>query len=165
MHDILKDMKGYICSEYYGNDIASETYVNGILHENLINLSFPDNYFDLVISADVLEHVNDPYKAHREIYRVLKVGGRHIFSAPFIQTDFLDVEYATIGENGNLIHLKEPSYHIDPLRPEGALVFRLFSLEMLIELRKIGFWVNLYHLYSPLHGIIGPNAIIFEAIK
>ncbi len=36
---------------------------------------------------------------------------------------------------------------------------------MLVELRRIGFRPNLYHLYRPALGIVGPNAIVFEAVK
>src|SRR6478609_3547141 len=44
---------------------------------------FPDEYFDLVISDQVLEHVSEQEKAFREIYRVLKAGGVsvHVFPA------------------------------------------------------------------------------------
>ena len=92
-------------------------------------------------------------------------GGRHIFTVPFYQTEFLDEDRTIIDSDGNTVFLKEPIYHGDPIRPEGVLVYKIFSLEMLIKLRKIGFRTNLYHLYSPLHGILGPNAIVFEAIK
>lgn len=39
------------------------------------NLPFKDNSFDLVICAEVLEHVNNPSKVLSEIYRVLTPGG------------------------------------------------------------------------------------------
>lgn len=165
LHECLKNMETYTCSEYLGDTYNSGTYVNGIMHQDIMDLSFSNESFDLVISADVLEHVSDPYMAHREIHRVLKPGGRHIFSVAFDQCEFLDILYTAVGENGELIYIKDPWYHIDPIRPEGALVFKIFSIEMLIELRKIGFYTNMYHLYSPRHGIIGQNGVIFEAIK
>jgi len=113
----------------------------------------------------VLEHIPNPYKAHEEIYRVLKREGRHIFTVPFYQEDFLDEDRTIIDSAGNPVFLKDPQYHGDPIRPEGALVYKIFSLEMLVKLRKIGFRTNLYHLYKPLNGIWGQNAIVFEAIK
>jgi predicted SAM-dependent methyltransferase len=36
-----------------------------------------------VLSSDVLEHMPELYRAHSEIYRVLKPGGRHIFTVPY----------------------------------------------------------------------------------
>ena len=38
-------------------------------------IPFPDDYFDLVYSSNVLEHVNDPPRVIEEIVRVLKPGG------------------------------------------------------------------------------------------
>lgn len=152
-------------SEYLGPTHKSGDYVNGILHEDLMQLSFENETFDRVLSADVLEHVPDPYRAHREIHRVLKTGGSHIFTVPFNQTEFLDERRTILGENGKPVFIKEAVYHHDPLRPEGALVYTIFSLEMLIELRRIGFRTNTYHLYKPWYGILGSNAIVFEATK
>lgn len=43
----------------------------------------PDNYFDLVICTEVLEHVNDPFAAVNELYRIVKVGGWVAASSPF----------------------------------------------------------------------------------
>jgi SAM-dependent methyltransferase len=165
IHTNLSRMKNYICSEYYGSDYKSGETVNGVLHEDLMSLSFEDESIDVAISTDVLEHVPRPYDAHREIWRVLKPGGRHVFTVPFYQTEFLDETRAVQDENGELCLVKEPQYHEDPLRPKGALVYTIFSLQMLVEMARIGFRTNLYHLYKPWYGILGPNAIVFEATK
>jgi len=165
IHNALSRMKNYICSEYYEPQYKSGEIVNGVLHEDLMNLSFKDASIDIVLSSDVLEHVPRPYDAHREIWRVLKPNGKHIFTVPFHQTEFLDETRAVHDENGELRIIKEPQYHIDPLRPEGTLVYTNFSLQMLVEMRKIGFRTNLYHLYKPWYGILGPNATVFEATK
>ncbi len=130
-----------------------------------MNLSMNDGSIDLVISADVFEHIPDPYKAHKEVYRVLKTGGRHIFTVPFYQTEFRDEDRTMIDDNGNNVYLKEPLYHLDPVDPKGVLVYTIFSLEMLVKLQKIGFRTNMYLLNKPWHGIYGVNAVVFEAIK
>lgn len=54
-------------------------------HFNIENESFPypDNSFDLVIFAEIIEHLlNDPCKVLREIHRVLKPGGRIVLTTP-----------------------------------------------------------------------------------
>lgn len=166
LHETLRTTQRYCCSEYFGQEHRGGEIVNGIRHEDLMALSFADSSFDLVISADVLEHIPEPYKAHQEVYRVLKPGGRHIFTVAFYQTEFLDEHRTRMAPDGSIIYLKEPAYHIDPLRPaEGALVHTIPSLEMLIRLAEIGFRTNLWHLYKPQLGILGANAIVFEAIK
>lgn len=165
IHNALSRMKNYICSEYCGPQYKSGEIVNGVVHEDLMNLSFKDASIDIVLSADILEHIPRPYDAHREIWRVLKPGGKHIFTVPFLQTEFIDETRAMHDKNGELRLIKEAQYHFDPLRPEGALVYTNFSLQMLVEMRKIGFRTNLYHLYKPWYGILGPNALVFEATK
>ena len=42
---------------------------------DIYRLDFADNSFDAVFSHNVLEHTNEPNKALREMYRVLKPGG------------------------------------------------------------------------------------------
>ena len=166
IHDSLCKMKNYVCSEYFGHEYKSGSVVNGILNQDLQNLSFADNSFDIVISSEVFEHIPNAYKAFREVYRVLKPGGRHVFTVPFESTRFEDSIRAILDENGNLQYLAKPEYHYDPLKPkEGILVYQIFSLEMMVKLSKIGFITNLYHLYNPLLGILGDNALIFESIK
>lgn len=50
---------------------------------SVYELPVGDNFFDTIICAQVLEHLKDPKLAMREIYRVLKNGGRAIITAPF----------------------------------------------------------------------------------
>lgn len=45
-------------------------------------LDWPDGYFDLVISADVIEHVVDIWSAAQEMVRLLRPGGTLICSTP-----------------------------------------------------------------------------------
>ena len=45
-------------------------------------LPFPDNYFDLVLSHEVIEHVQDDRLAVTEIVRVLRPGGRLALFCP-----------------------------------------------------------------------------------
>lgn len=51
------------------------------------SLDFPDNSFDLVVSFDVFEHIPDSDQHLREVSRVLKPGGRYVFSTPNILTN------------------------------------------------------------------------------
>jgi SAM-dependent methyltransferase len=165
IHRQLAAMRNYICSEYFGSQYRSGDFVRGKMHQDLMGLSFEGETIDVVISSDVFEHIPDPYRAHKEVHRVLRPGGRHIFTVPFGQAAFLDERRTLIDFRGNIVHLKEPVYHGDPIRREGALVHSVFGLEMLVNLGKIGFDTNMYKIYKPLTGIVGSNAIVFEAVK
>jgi ubiquinone/menaquinone biosynthesis C-methylase UbiE len=49
---------------------------------NLEALPFQSDYFDLVVSRSVIEHLQDPGKVFGEFYRVLKAGGKVILVTP-----------------------------------------------------------------------------------
>ncbi|WP_430229759.1 class I SAM-dependent methyltransferase [Paraburkholderia tropica] len=155
----------YQFSEYFGTDIAKGSEVRGIRHEDLQDLSFSDSSFDLVLSSDVLEHMPRPYDAHREIFRTLKPGGRHIFTVPFYPWEALD-EVRASERSGEIEYFGEKLYHGDPVRPgEGVLVWTIFGMEMIVELARIGFVVSYWNIHDPTKGIIGPWSIVFDARK
>lgn len=63
------------------NDVTIANYPQ----ENILSLSFEDNTFDIVVSDQVLEHIEgDPFTAISEIKRVLKPGGIAIHTTCFI---------------------------------------------------------------------------------
>jgi len=53
---------------------------------DLGQLPFHDESVDTLVCTGVLEHVQDPHQAVREMYRVLKKGGRVFIETPFMQT-------------------------------------------------------------------------------
>lgn len=48
--------------------------------DDVLDLTYPDDSFDVVISSQVYEHVADPFRMMKEIYRVLAPGGVCYFS-------------------------------------------------------------------------------------
>lgn len=54
--------------------------ITGDIH----NMPFADNSIDAIICMAVFEHIEDPMKAAKELYRVLKPGGYCLFQAPFL---------------------------------------------------------------------------------
>jgi ubiquinone/menaquinone biosynthesis C-methylase UbiE len=66
-------------------------------------LGFGDNYFDYVVSLQVLEHVRSPNAVLSEIFRVLQPGGRCYLSCE------------------NYLSFREPHYRVRwlPLLPKG----------------------------------------------
>lgn len=163
LHEILKAHPLYQCSEYWGDKTEFGERVNGVRNEDLQALSFEAMSFDIVLSSDVLEHMPSPYLAHGEICRVLKPGGKHIFTVPYGESMLRDDVRATLVD-GVVVHHAEALYHGDPVRPdEGILVWTIFGLEMLVRLSEIGFQTELWQLHEPAQGIIGPGAIVFSA--
>jgi SAM-dependent methyltransferase len=166
VHAQLSQLAHYRASEYFGPERRGGDIVDGVEHQDLQDLSLADESVDIIISSDVFEHLARPYDAHREVYRVLRDGGRHIFTVPFHQNGYRDERRAVLDGDGAIEHLAEPIYHLDPVSADGGvLVFTIFALEMLIHLREIGFVPVMYQQRSLVHGFFGANAIIFEATK
>lgn len=165
LHTSIKSHPLYECSEYWGDKSKYGAIVDGVCNEDLQGLSFGDASFDIVLSSDVLEHMPHPYQAHREIFRVLKPGGRHIFTVPYGEGMLRDDVRATLVD-GEIVYHAEALYHGDPVRPdEGILVWNIFGLEMLVRLAEVGFRTELWRLHEPEYGIVGPGAVVFVARK
>jgi len=136
IHNTLKELPSYYCSEYYDDVTPGTMNPEGIRCEDLTKLSFTDGFFDLVISEDVLEHVDDYEKAFRELNRVLKPGGYHIFTVPLYGDR--KTRKKALMEDGKIVQLLPPEYHGDPIRGE-ILVFNEFGTDLCDILGKVGF--------------------------
>ena len=78
-------------------DFASETFQKknlSFIQSDSLNILQPENQFDVVICAQVYEHVPDAVQMMNEIFRVLKPGGICYFAA------------------GNRLRLIEPHYNL-----------------------------------------------------
>ncbi len=154
-------------SEYFGPDYQSGQMVNGVRHEDLQQTSFPDETFDIVLTAEVFEHIPDAIKAEREIIRILKKGGIYCFTVPFAPYAEHDNIRASLDSDGNIVHHAPPEYHGDPVRPEeGVLVYRVFSQrDMEQRFTALDCEFVTYHLWSRMLGILGANAMVHVASK
>lgn len=112
--------KNYTSSQYFQGSEAG-SYVDGIRSENLESLSFPDNSFDLFITQDVFEHIFNPERAAREIMRVLRPGGAHVFTAPKHKGLPISITRARL-VHSRIEYLMEAVYHGNPIGDGKALV-------------------------------------------
>jgi len=69
---------------------AEENDSLSLIKSDLQTISLRDNSVDVVISRSVIEHVENPEKAYREIHRILKPGGHLICLTPN------DYDYASL---------------------------------------------------------------------
>ncbi|MDM8518730.1 class I SAM-dependent methyltransferase [Anaerolineales bacterium HSG6] len=71
-----------------GLDIELERVIDSRHHSELVNvgageyLPYPDDYFDLILSHEVIEHVQDDAQSVAEMVRVLQPGGRIVIFCP-----------------------------------------------------------------------------------
>lgn len=109
-----------------------------ILYQDLTNLDLPEAAFDFVTTNDVLEHVPDIDAALRSISHVLKPGGWHIGTVPFLyESPRGTVRARLIGQN--IQHLMEPEYHGDPFHTGGSLAFELPGWDIIERAIRAGF--------------------------
>lgn len=165
LHSCLKHINGYVCSEYFGpyEEVGKEK--EGVLNVDLQNIPFEENLFDFVISTEVFEHIPNPYIAFKELHRILKPGGSHIFTVPYNYNSDKDEIKSILNEKNEIVHLTTPEYHGDPIRGEGILVYTIFSKEMISKLEALNFKVSLDHEKSLKYGILGDKNIVFIATK
>lgn len=153
-----------IASEYFSADHVPGRSYGGIRHEDAMRPSFDDDSLDAIVSCDVLEHVPDAYLAHRQLLRCLKPGGFHVFTVPFDRQASCDDVRATVTGGVHCYH-KKKLYHADPRRRKGALVYRIFSMEMPARLRQLGYQVKSARVRSVRFAMLGPGAPVFVARK
>jgi len=143
-----------------GADIDSEAAValgNDFVKANLDGvLPWPDQTFDLVISTEGIEHLENHYSFLREVNRVLKPGGTLVLTAPNITALRSRVRFLGSGFFGRDARpLNESQRH--PLHHIGLATFS----ELRYELRVSGFQLKearhthikpisyLYSIYVP----------------
>lgn len=117
---ISRHCSSYTVSQYFDGAKEGEL-VNGVRCENLESLTFPDCTFDIFITQDVFEHIFNPDRAAKEISRVLKPGGIHIFTVPKAKGIGKSYPRARISD-GKIEYIKEDIYHSNPVGDGKALV-------------------------------------------
>ena len=115
----------YQTTDYEASAFAQHRY-------DITGLPLEDNRFDLIICFHVLEHIPEDKKAMKELFRILKPGGKVL-----IQTPFKD---GTIYEDASIISPEDRLRHFGQ-----ADHVRVYSVEGLKgRLEKAGFRVEVF---------------------
>lgn len=69
--------------------LGRNPYLQAAVGASLYDLPFADNSFDLISANMVVEHLEFPNKALREIQRVLRQGGRFVFVTPNVNNPII----------------------------------------------------------------------------
>jgi len=146
-------------SEYFDN-VPPGTFIGGVPCQDVQDLRLADASFDLVTSTEVFEHVPDDMRGFREICRVLRPGGRFIFTVPLLDGEET-LERAALAADGSISHLTLPEYHSDRIRGGGrVLAYRTYGRDIVARLAGSGFQAAIRTVTEPHHGICDQPVII-----
>jgi SAM-dependent methyltransferase len=152
---LAQECSGYVASQYFA-DLAPGAMRNGFRNENLERQSFADRAFDLVVTLDVMEHVNDPEACFKEIWRTLRPGGAYIFTTPTYKGSPESERVARFMPDGGVEHYREPEYHGNPVDPRGSLVTFRYGYDLPELIRTWApFDTRVCRFHDHRHGVIG----------
>lgn len=127
-------------------------------NQNLERLTFADGSFDLVLTSDVMEHVRLDAAAHREIRRVLALGGCYVFTVPHTRAQRDTVHRVVVHDANDPArdeHVLPDEFHGDANDPENAaLSYRVYGTELDESLRALGFTVDYDDFDRPEVGVV-----------
>jgi len=139
LHDILKKLPHYQCAEYFDDIPLGKVHKSGILNQNLQCLTLAsattDTGFDIVITQDVFEYLENPWAAFSEIERILKPSGKHLFTVP-VHNGRKTITRTQKLPNNILNYILPPIYYTDTACDSASLVFTDFGDDLVDSLEK-----------------------------
>ncbi|MEK7162812.1 MAG: methyltransferase domain-containing protein, partial [Patescibacteria group bacterium] len=128
-----------VVGDYAGRDYPSikekikETYLLDIVDNNIADnkffikqsitelIKFPDNYFQYIVIAEVIEHIWEEKATLKELHRILLPEGKLLMSVPLFH-DFADHHYHIYSPKTILILLKHSGFSITEAQYKGLAV-------------------------------------------
>ncbi len=139
LHATLNRLAHFATSDYHPG-AALGASIDGVRSEDLTRLTYPDESFDLVLTSESLEHVPDLDAALGEVRRVLRPGGRHVFTVPVLPGTPRTFARAVMRPDG-IVEDRAPRI-AHPGGDWGYPVFTEFGADLPDRLRLAGFEVD-----------------------
>ncbi|MGN0373998.1 MAG: polysaccharide biosynthesis C-terminal domain-containing protein, partial [Butyrivibrio sp.] len=127
---------------------TADLYFKADLKINIEDTGLNDDSYDMIICNHVLEHVSDYKKALRELYRIIRPGGRIILSFP------VDPSLTTVYEDNSISSEEERIRHFG--QNDHLRIFGSDSTELL---KSFGFHVTEIRGENcdvKIKGVVGP---------
>jgi len=153
---LLAKQLGKIKIEYYGIDLSKEALdvakikipFAKFYQKGVYSTGFNNDFFDVIISSDVIEHVNFPEKMVKEMYRVSKKGSIIILGTPIRCTEkSTDTMHYHEFFQEELKSLMDKFYQpLTLIESHSLLPFLRYNTPLRIIGRKVSFfkyWINL----------------------
>ncbi len=145
LYDAIKKVKNV---DYHpGTKYQEGFYYDSVIEVvDLMRLSFNDNRFDWILCNHVLEHISDDIMAMKELFRVLKPGGKGILQVPYstkLERTYEDDRYQSSEER------EEHFGQFDHVR--------IYGQDYADRLKSCGFEVSIVDQKSGLPGVENPE--------
>lgn len=165
MSHVLRGMPGYRHSQFHPRMLNGSELPDGSINVDLTSMPFETGSLDVVMTSEVIEHVEDDERAHLEIHRCLRVGGTYVFTVPY-NPCLLETLHLTqrSGVVGNSFILRRQD-HGDPLSKSGIIAHRIYGKQFQDELRAMGFEVTFHKLDVFSAGIFGGDLFIAKKLE
>jgi SAM-dependent methyltransferase len=163
---LARDCADYTATQFFPDEPLGAT-VRGFRNENLEHQTFGDAAFDLVISLDVMEHVNEPQAVLSEVWRTLRPNGAYIFTTPTFKDLTNTQRWARYLPNGGTEFLVEPpEYHGNPISDKGSLVTYHYGYDLPELIAQWApFATTVHRFHDPKHGILGEFTEVYVCVK
>jgi SAM-dependent methyltransferase len=117
-----------------------------VLHDlSVFPYPFPDDRFDLVEADHVIEHLNDPFGAMKELHRIVKDGGIIILKVPHFSRGFTHPEHKR-GFDVSFPYYFDPSFKGGYTGTKFECVKTKFRWFAQPYLKKTVLWAPFYYI-------------------
>lgn len=154
----------YSFSHYYLDKKMGEVIDNHHC-QNLEEMTYADNTFDIFITQEVFEHIFNAEKAFKEIERVLKPGGFHVFTTPY-RNWTPTIKRAELLNTGEINYMLPAEYHGNPIGDGKSLVIFDWGNDFVFLISKwCGMNTLIYEKESAKMGLKGELKEVFVSRK
>ena len=159
-----RECRGYSASQYLLPQVPRGEQAGDVTCQDLESMTLPDESIDVLITQDVFEHLLRPELAAKEIARVLRPGGAHIFTVPVYRGRSTLVR--AVPSDTGVRHLEPPDYHGNPVDPNGSLVVREWGDDLVDFITvSCGLKTEVYPFHDRARGLDGEFLDVFVTRK
>lgn len=163
---VLRGLPGYVHTQFVPERNNGEKLSDDSVVVNLEKIPFPASSFDVVMTSDVMEHVENDGVAHHEIFRCLDAGGTYIFTIPYNPcaqgTHMLTTRTGRVGAESHFFLQKH--VHGDPHSNGGIVAHRIYGRQLLDDLSAVGFNPEFEIIHQPSHGIYDGDLFVASKV-
>jgi hypothetical protein len=157
---VLRGTDGYTHTQFRPGLTNGARLDDGSINVDLLQIPYGPECFDVILTSDVMEHIADDERAHREIFRCLAKNGAYIFTVPFDPCLYKTRALTQNGGSPGSYFILDEHIHGDPHSDSGIIAHRIYGQDLMGDLREMGYEVGFYNITQPAQGIFGGDLFI-----